>query len=209
MKPLTETTTVPPFPTRYPIRPPLALPRRNRSDVMPDWPAGTDGMPGLSPDAERALRRLENSLADRERAVAEAEARLAERNRDLAEMEALLHARESLLASSLLRHPDRRGIVTIREAEALNELKAELDEQEANLREARQALRDREKFMEESEARLFQKVQEQQEKEMELEQREEDLKAREARLPEAASILGTNGSPASSTPKRAYDEWRE
>ncbi|ACB76871.1 hypothetical protein [Opitutus terrae] len=211
MKPLTETLTVPPFPTRYPIRPPLALPRRNRSEVMPEWPAGVDAVPGLSADAERALRRLENSLADRERAVAEAEARLAERNRDLAEMEALLHARESLLASSLLRHPDKRGIVTIREAEALNGLKAELDQQEANLREARQTMRDREKFMEESETRLFQKVQEQQEKEMALEQREEDLAAREARLQEAASMLGASGpsTQPAPAPKRAYDEWRE
>lgn len=209
MKPLTETSTVPPFPTRFPIRPPLALPRRSRNEVLPEWPAAAATVPGLSPEAERALRRWENALADRERAVAEAEARLAERNRDLAEMEALLHARESLLASSLLRHPDKRGIVTLREADALNQLKAELDQQEASVRESRQALRDREKFLEESETRLFQKVQEQQEKEMELEQREEDLRARESRLQEGEQAATSGGSEPAPAASRNYDEWRE
>lgn len=205
MQPITETETVPPFPTRFPLRPALALPRRNRGDAMPDWPKPVPPVPGLSGEAERALRRLEISLADRERAVADAEARLAERTRDLAEMEALLHAREELIASSLLRHPDPRGIVTLREAEALNRLKAELDQQEAGLREARQAIRERETFLEESETRLFEKVQQQQEKEIELEQREEDLALREARFAHGAT---SNGEPVAAAP-RPYDEFRE
>lgn len=211
MQTITETQTVPPFPTRYPIRPPLALPRRSRTDVMPDWPVPSPPVPGLSAEAERALRRLEMSLADRERAVAEAEMRLVERNRDLAEMEALLHAREELLASSLLRHPDKRGIVTLREAEALNRLKVELDQQEANLREARQALREREQFLEESETRLFEKVQEQQEKEVELEQREEDLHTRQSQPGSAShdAVVDGTAAPAEAVPPRPYDEFRE
>lgn len=206
MHTLTETETAPPFPTRYPIRPALALPRRNRTDVMPEWPSPSPLVPGLSPDAERALRLLEMSLADRERALAEAEGRLAERTRDLAEMEALLHAREELLTSSLLRHPDPRGIVTLREAEALNQLKKELGQQELHLREARQTLREREKFLEESETRLFEKVQQQQEKESELEQREENLATLTAQQPKGTDA----GEPAAAlVAARPYDEFRE
>lgn len=199
----TEKETIPPFPTRYPIRPPLALPRRSRNEVMPDWPKPEIPILGMTREAERALRLHEMALADRERAVAEAEARLAERTRDLAEMEALLHAREELLASSLLRHPDSRGIVTLREAEALNHLKKELEQQEVSLREARQAVRDREKFLEDSENKLFAKVQEQQEKESELEQREENLAAR------LASLAKTDGNVPVVAAPRPYDEFRE
>lgn len=207
----TQSTPAPPPPIRFPTRPRLALPRRTRSELMPEWSKTGPQVEGLSAEAERALRRLEMSLADRERAVAEAESRIAEQTRDLAEMEALLHAREELFASTLLRHPDKRGVVTEREAEALNQLKAELDQQESNLREARQAIRDREKFLEDSETRLFEKVQEHQEKEVELEQREEDLRLREARLsgepdgPNAASTV----TPPAAAPSVPYDEFRE
>jgi len=136
------------------------------------------------------------ALAERERALTEAEAHMADRTRDLDELEALLRAREALLASTRLRRSNRQT-VSPREAEALRQLKAELDRQEAGLREARQALREREQFMEASEARLFAKVQEHQERETELEQREEELNARE------------NPNASASAAKRPYNEFRE
>lgn len=189
-----DSRTVLPFPTRYPPAPVLMLHRRHHP--MPSaWETlGWQQPPPAASDSERWLQRFEQTLAERERALAEAEARLAERTRDLDEMEALLRAREALLASTRLRDTRDRGVVTFREAEALHQLKDELDRQEISLREARQAIREREKFLEESEARLFAKVQEQQEKETELEQREEDLRHREAAL---------------SSGKKTYDEFRE
>jgi len=189
----------PPFPTRYPVRPALALPRRPRSaEPTQQWSQPSSApTPALGADVGRLFRQMEMALAERERALAEAEAHMAERTRDLDEMEALLRAREALIASTRLRRSNKQGL-SPREAEALRQLKAELDRQEAGLKEARQALREREQFMEQSEARLFAKVQEQQEKETELEQREEELHEREA---------GRNTSATAS--KRNYDEFRE
>lgn len=181
--------TTPPFPTRFPPAPLLALPRRTR--LAAAQPVDTEAAAA----AERLLRHREQALAERERIVADAEAQLAERTRDLDELDALLRAREALLASTRLRDSGKRGTVTLREAEALHQLKEELDRQEATLRDARVAVREREKFLEDSETRLFAKVQEQQEKETELEQREEDLRAREVAV-------------AKSLP-RPYDEFRE
>jgi len=187
----------PPFPTRYPARPALALTRRHRPTEPTTWnlPQG-NATPALGADVARLFRQMEMALAERERALTEAEAHMADRTRDLDEMEALLRAREALLASTRLRRSNRQT-VSPREAEALRQLKAELDRQEAGLREARQALREREQFMEASEARLFAKVQEHQERETELEQREEELNARE------------NPNASASAAKRPYNEFRE
>lgn len=184
-----QARTVPPFPTRFPPAPVLQLRRRTRAVPTPDWAPAADEIPAV----QSLLLRQEQALAERERALVEAEARLAERTRDIDELHALLRAREALLASARLRDSGQRGVVTLREAEALHQLKAELDRQELGLREARAAFREREKFLEDSESRLLQKVQEQQERETELDQREEDLRAREAGL-------GT---------RRPYDEFRE
>lgn len=135
-------------------------------------------------ELQRTLRQLELSLAERERSLAENEARIADRERDIAETQALLEARERMQEAA--REPDS-GLagVSPKEAEALIQLRAELDRQEASLKESREALREREEFVDASEARLFEKVQAQQEKEIELEQREEDLRARERRLRES------------------------
>jgi hypothetical protein len=144
-------------------------------------------------EVERAVRQMHLAMAERERLVAEAEAHLADRTRDLDELEALLRARESLIAATRLRDSKSRLEISPREVAALNQLKDELEKQEASLRESREALSQRELYLEQSENRLFAKVQEQQEKEMELEQREENLVNR--------AIEGT--------PVRVYDEFRE
>lgn len=190
----------PPFPTRHQARPPLILQRRTRSAAAGQHAAELPQTTTVSintEDATRFFRQLETSLAERERAIGEAEARLMERTRDLDEMDALLRAREALLASTRLRHSGNRKVVTAREAEAVKNLKAELDKQEASVREAREALRAREKYLEECEIRLFEKVQQQQEKETELEQREEDLQTK----------LGS--SPSSAKAAKIVDEFRE
>lgn len=168
----------PPFPVRHPSRPPLTLPRRIRttSELATAFSRPDSAAPGPDPDADRFYRHLKDALTERERAITDAEARLVERTRDLDEMEALLRAREALLASTRLRPSGEATQISSREAEALKELRAELDRQEAGLREARDAIREREKFLDQSEERLFEKVQEQQERESELEQREENLK---------------------------------
>jgi chromosome segregation ATPase len=196
-----STPTNPPFPTRYPTRAPLVLPRRNRAAVASGWAdALSPDSGGRDREADRLAAHLQAALEERERAVAEAETRLAERTRDLDELEALLRAREALLDSARLRDAGaQHGVVTLREAEALHQLRDELERQETSLREARQAMKEREKYLEESETRLFEKVQEQQVKESELEQREEDVCTREARL---------NGGAASPA-KAAFDEFRE
>lgn len=194
-----SSSTVPPFPTRYPTRPPLILPRRTNSAAALNWAEVLSPDAVRSPDTERLARHLEQALEERERAVTDAETRLAERTRDLDELEALLRAREALLDSARLRDSGNRGVVTLREAEALHQLRDELERQETSLREGRQALRDREKYLEESENRLFEKVQEQQEKESELEQREENLQVRQSRA----------GSPGAEVPKPVFDEFRE
>ncbi|HVU23284.1 MAG TPA: hypothetical protein VHE13_04105 [Opitutus sp.] len=174
---------------RHPPGPALCIPRRPR-------PApGAEHAELAAPDVDHLLREREEAVAGRERATAEAEAVLAERTRDLDEMEALLRAREALIASARLRDANRTGTVTPREAEALHQLKAELDRQEASLLAQRQALHEREQFIEDSETRLFEKVQAQQEKETELEQREE--------------MLQTRADESRGEPPAAYDEFRE
>lgn len=130
-------------------------------------------------ELERTLRQLELSLAERERAIEEAEARLADRDRELAEAEALLVAREKLLAASRKAAP--AATVSPEEKLALEQLRAELERQEASLKEAKQAMRERELFLEENEAKLMEKMQAQQEREIELDQRAEDLGTRAAR----------------------------
>lgn len=183
----------PPFPTRHPSTPTLSLARRAARQSS----SGSD-------EVDKFARQMEAAFAERERQIAEAEARMADRARDLDEMEALLRARESLIAATRLRDSKSRMEITPREAAALNQLKEELERQEASLREARAAIREREVFLEESENRLFAKVQEHQEKETELEQREEELVAR--------AIHGAEHEPvaaASSKPAQAFDEFRE
>lgn len=194
-----EKQYAPPIQIRQPSRPPLTLPRRLRPSIDGQPTTAPATPPGPDPEADRFYRHLQEGIADRERAIAEAEARLLERTRDLDEMDALLRAREALLASTRLREPaGSRDVVTTREAQAIMELKAELDRQESSLREAREAIREREKFLDESEQRLFEKVQQQQEKESELEQREENLKARQ-----------DNDAKKSSEAARVHDEFRE
>ena len=66
--------------------------------------------------------------------------------------------------------------------EALDALKATLEEQEKSLLEAKTALKEREEFLEASENKLFEKLQAQQERQIELEQWAEELGAKEASL---------------------------
>ena len=194
------------FPRPRDTTPPLSLPRRRYARV-PSFTnvldataaaresihaivAATRSPFGVGPDLslekmlelERTLRVLERSLAERERVIAESEGRLAERERDVAEAEALLTAREQLNLAA--RHTSAGGSGFPEERAALEQLKTELERQEATLLEAKQAVREREVFLDESETRLFEKVQAQQDKENELEQREEDLRARMRRLRE-------------------------
>lgn len=150
-------------------------------------------------ELEHTLKQLEVSLAERERAVAEAEARQADRERDMAEMEALLFAREKLLA--VTRRPGRTE-ASPEECAALEQLRGELERQEATVKEARQAIREREQFLDEAEAKLFDKVQAQQEKENELEQREEDLRTRTRQLLEREAAL----DPQAAAALKAQDE---
>jgi hypothetical protein len=148
---------------------------------------------------------MQMAMAERERQIAETEARLADRARDLDELDALLRARESLIAATRLRDSKSRLEISPREVAALNQLKEELEKQEASLREGREALRERELYLEQSENRLFAKVQEQQEKEMELEQREENLVNRAIQGSQAdLEQVASEGQPV-----RAYDEFRE
>jgi hypothetical protein len=194
------------FPRPRDTTPPLSLPRRRSArapsvtNVLDATAAARESIHaivaatrspfGVGPDLslekvlelERTLRVLERSLAERERVIAESEGRLAERERDVAEAEALLIAREQLNAAS--RHTSAGGSGSPEERAALEQLKTELERQEATLLEAKEAVREREVFLDESETRLFEKVQAQQDKENELEQREEDLRARMRRLRE-------------------------
>ncbi len=162
--------------------------------------------PAVVPDGrvqelEKNLRQLEATLAERERQVEESEARLADRERDLAEAEALLIAREKLAAAARKPVP-AQAVVSPEEKQALEQLRAELERQEANLKEAKQALREREQFLDDSEAKLFEKVQAQQEKEIELEQRDEDLRLRERRIKEREAAI----DPAAAAALKAEDE---
>ena len=158
-----------------------AAARESIKAVMSATRAPFAGAPSTqAAELERTLRQLELSLAEREHLIAEGEARLADRERDVAESEALLAAREKLVAAS---RKATAGPISVspEEKAALEQLRSELEKQEAGLKEAKQAQREREQFLDESEAKLFEKVQAQQEKEIELEQRAEDLAAREQR----------------------------
>lgn len=197
----------PPFKTRHPSGPALSLTRRVWRDVgvSAQQKSDTSTSSHVSAEVERAVRQMHLAMTERERQVAEAEVRLADRARDLDEMEALLRARESLIAATRLRDSKSRLEISPREAAALNQLREELEKQEASLRESREALHERELYLEQSENRLFAKVQEQQEKEMELEQREENLVTRAIQgTPDELAPVSTAGSPV-----RAYDEFRE
>ena len=200
----TPSKTPPPFPTRFPPPPRLALSRRRWVSDEADEADRSAIVASPSADAERLAHQIELALALRERAVADAESRLADRVRDLDELDALLRAREALLAAARLRDPAKTGVVTLREAEALTQLRNELDRQEITLRETRQALVEREQFIEQSETQLFAKVQLQQERETELEQREENLRSRETRF-----VAMLNGEALAQPPPRVYDEFRE
>ena len=197
----------PPFKTKFPAGPALALTRRAWREASASIAAGEAQRPNapISAEVERAARQMDLAIAERERKIAETEAHLADRARDLDELDALLRARESLIAATRLRDSKSQREISPREATALKQLKEELEKQEASLREAREALRERELYLEQSETRLFAKVQEQQEKEMELEQREENLIAR--------AIQGSPSElePAAGPPRpaRVYDEFRE
>jgi chromosome segregation ATPase len=198
--------STPPFKTKHPTGPTLSLTRRVWKDVGVSTEKPSTGTSSqVSAEVERAVRQMHLAMAERERQIAETEARLADRARDLDEMEALLRARESLIAATRLRDSKSRLEISPREAAALNQLKEELEKQEASLREGREALRERELYLEQSETRLFAKVQEQQEKEMELEQREENLVTRAIQgSPVEAGQVSSERSPT-----RAYDEFRE
>jgi len=196
-----------PFPTRHPSTLNLTLARRSRREGSAGGSADSahyPSSPGHSGEMERLTRQMEAAFAERERQIAEGEARLADRARDLDEMDALLRARESLIAATRLRDSKSRMEITPREAAALNQLKEELERQEASLRESRAAIREREKFLEESENRLFEKVQAQQEKESELEQREEELVARVIQSESERDSIAAAPAPA-----RSFDEFRE
>ena len=152
-------------------------------------------------ELERSLRQLELTLAERERSITDMEARLADRERDLAETEALLLAREKLINAS--RRPVApQTSISPEEKLAMEQLRAELERQEASVKEAKQALHEREQFLDESETKLFEKVQAQQEKEIELDQRDEDLRARERRLREREGAA----DPAVAATFKAEDE---
>lgn len=81
---------------------------------------------------ERTLRELEMKLVEREYAIGDLESRLAERERDIAEAEALIVAREKLLVAARRSAP-AQTTVSKEEQAALEQLKAELDRQEASL----------------------------------------------------------------------------
>ncbi len=167
-------------------------------------------MASRSAEFERSLYHLELTLAERERVIIETGARLADRQRDLAETEALLRAHEKLIAAS--RRADRVPVaLSPEEKTALEQLRAELERQEAALKEAKQAQREREQFLDESEAKLFEKVQAQQEKEIELEQREEDLRARGRRFREREAAADPQAAvlKAEDATARKFDELRE
>jgi hypothetical protein len=174
--------------TSYDVLDAAAAARQSINEIV----AAARGPLNESPDAEklieleRALRQLEVTLTERQRAVEETESRLVDRERDVAEMEALLVARENLAELS---HKPSTANVSEEEKAALEELRMELERQEATLLESKKFLREREQFLEESEVKLFEKVQAQQDKENELEQREEDLIARLRRVREREAAI--------------------
>jgi len=210
-----------PLPKKYPAPKPretaikLSLPRRraatgHSSDVLDASAAARQSInalfsasrtpfnppePSKLLELERTLRQFEQTLTARERVISETETRLAERERDVAETEALLLAREQVINAS---HPSSlvAAAASPAEKEALEQLRLELDKQEAHLKEQKQFLREREEFLDESETKLFEKVQAQQDKENELEQREEDLRARVRRVREHEASFDSTAAAA-------------
>jgi len=137
----------------------------------------TEAHPATLAQREHNLREMESRLLDRERLLGDAEARMSERERELWEEEALFEARKEVSIS-------KDGSAEVGDngssSEALETLKATLEEQEQSLLEAKAALKEREEFLEASENKLFEKLQAQQEREIELEQWAEELSDKEA-----------------------------
>ena len=160
-------------------------------------------------ELQKALRQLEGKLAERERAVSDLVAKLAERERELAEMEAVLVAREKVIAAA--KKSVQTPSLSKEEQTALEQLKAELERQEALLKEQRTELKERELFVEENKAKLFEKMQTQQEQEVELEQKLEDLQAIEKRLKEREAAIDPATAAALKAEKAAqkFNEFKE
>lgn len=135
---------------------------------------------------ESELNELESALIEREEAVNQAEARIAERERSLWEFEALILAREKLLNNQqhqLEKQKTMPSTEGCKEAiQALEQLRAEVAQQQERLEDAKKDLMEREAFVEVSEERLLEKTMQQQEEESRLEQMKEDLDARELRI---------------------------
>jgi hypothetical protein len=128
--------------------------------------------PATLAQREHNLREMESRLLDRERLLGDAEARMSERERELWEAEALFEARKGVCQATE-ETSDNGGNGA--SSEALEGLRATLEEQEKSLRESKIALKEREEFLEASENKLFEKLQAQQEREIELEQWAEEL----------------------------------
>lgn len=133
--------------------------------------------PATLAQREHNLRETESRILDRERMMGDAEARMAERERELWEAEALFEARKDV--SQAKEEPSDDGSNGA-SSEALDTLKATLEEQEKSLLDAKTALKEREEFLEASENKLFEKLQAQQEREIELEQWAEELGDKES-----------------------------
>ncbi|RKX31106.1 MAG: hypothetical protein DRP71_13980 [Verrucomicrobia bacterium] len=133
--------------------------------------------PATLAQREHNLRETESRLLDRERLMGDAEARMAERERELWEAEALFEARKDVSQAREETSDDSSNGAS---SEALDTLKATLEEQEKSLLEAKTALKEREEFLEASENKLFEKLQAQQEREIELEQWAEELGDKES-----------------------------
>lgn len=145
--------------------------------------AAAGGLPSAHPatlaQREHNLREMESRLVDRERMLADAESKLAEREREIWEAEALFEARKQVSQSQ--QEPVAAGSDgPIASDEAMDALKATLEEQEQSLMQAKAALKEREEFLEASENKLFEKLQAQQEREIELEQWAEELGSKES-----------------------------
>lgn len=132
--------------------------------------------PATLAQREHNLRETESRILDRERLLGDAEARMSERERELWEAEALFEARKEVCQAK--EEPSDNGGAGA-SSEALDALKATLEEQEKSLLEAKTALKEREEFLEASENKLFEKLQAQQEREIELEQWAEELSDKE------------------------------
>ena len=163
---------------------------------------------GWMQELEKNLRQLESMLAERERIVSKSEDRITKKERDLAEAEALLQARENMLKAASRQTPVKAAI-SKEEQEAMEKLKAELDQQEEALKESKKQLRDREVFLEESENKLFEKVQSQQEKETEQEHQAEGLAALEERLKQKQAEIDPEAAKALSAEKATKAEFDE